>query len=188
MNKREYLSRLREYLSYELPAALVKEKLDFYSDYISKECVKGRLEAEVLEDLGDPQLIARSIIDAEKSGPDGIPGTEDDRNFAGEIYERPGAGRSGAFGGYGTGTGGDASRRYDSGDTAGNTSGRDPFGGIRVYNFGCFTAILVLLVVFSVFSLIGGLLGALSPVLAPVCMVILIMWLLGRSGTGGRGL
>ena len=68
MNKREFLQKLTEYLSYELPQRFVEKNVRYYSDYIDDELGKGRTSKDILDDLGDPQLIAKSIIDAAKSG------------------------------------------------------------------------------------------------------------------------
>lgn len=187
MNKREFLNKLNEYLSYELPESMVREQLSFYSSYIDTESDKGRRITEITDELGDPQLIARSIIDAAKSGPDGIPGTSDDIDFGDNIASNSRG--AGSFGGYASG---DDARTAETvtedGAPADDHAGHahDPWGGnIHVYNFGCFTAVLVMLIFFAVFSIIGAFIGALSPILAPVCIVLLIVWLLNRT-TGGR--
>ena len=39
---------------------------DLYENYIDTEIRKGRREQEVLEELGDPRLIAKTIIDTAK--------------------------------------------------------------------------------------------------------------------------
>lgn len=198
MNKREYLSKLREYLAYELPERYVVKNLNYYSDYIDTEVSGGKSLPAVLEDLGDPQLIARSIIDAAKSGADGIPYTDDDEDFGKEIYGNGGP-ETDSGSGYGSGYSGGSQSSYGSGGYTGSQgssygqreSGRnpfDPFGrsggsgfpGFHVYNMGCFTAVLAMLILFCVFSVVGSLLGALSPILAPVAMIFLIMWLLNR--------
>ncbi|MBQ1422996.1 MAG: hypothetical protein IIY96_00990 [Lachnospiraceae bacterium] len=184
MTKRDYLAKLSEYLSYELPERLVVKNLEYYSEYIDSEVSGGKNVSSVLEDLGDPQLIARSIIDAAKSGADGIPYTEDDRDFRSEVYgsgNAPGQ-SSGWFGG-------GSSQGYDggyqgSGNFGGDQTGSrgDAGGGFHVYNLGCFSVILFALILMCVISLLGSILGALSPILAPICMVMLVMWLLGRRG------
>lgn len=89
MNKREFLTELRKALSFELPEELVEGNINYYSSYIDGEVRKGRGQEEVLQELGDPKLIARSISDAIKSGADGIPGTADDLSFTGEAYSEP---------------------------------------------------------------------------------------------------
>ena len=190
MNKREYLSKLREYLAYELPERYVQKNLDYYSEYIDTEVAGGRSLPAVLDDLGDPQLIARSIIDAEKAGPDGIPNTGDDPDFSQEIY---GSGNSASYGAGGNSYGGQGGSSYSGSGSAygsdrdqsgffggGEDSGGSWFGGPRIYNLGCLPIVLFLLVLFCVISLLGGVVGALSPVLAPIAMVLLVMWLLNR--------
>ena len=188
MNKREFLNKLNEYLSYELPESMVREQLGFYSSYIDTETAKGRKITEVTDELGDPQLIARSIIDAAKSGPDGIPGTSDDIDFGDNIASNSRS--SGGFGGYTADDGAKSAGTFteDGAPADDHTADQahNPWGGnVHVYNFGCFTAVLVMLIFFAVFSLIGAFIGALSPILAPICIVLLIIWLLNRT-TGGR--
>ena len=205
MNKREYLNKLREYLAYELPEHYVQKNLNYYSDYIDTEVAGGKSLPAVLDDLGDPQLIARSIIDAEKSGPDGIPYTDDDPDFSQEIYGEGGGPQasSGWFGGNpGTGSGSYGQSGYEGsgggyssqGGYDGGNDRNDPyerrqesgglFGGMgdgfRMYHLGCFSLVLFLLVLFCVISLLGGIVGALSPFLAPIAMAFLVMWLLNR--------
>ena len=194
MNKREFLNKLNEYLSYELPASMVREKLSFYSDYIDSEAAAGKSAAEVIEGLGDPQLIARTIIDAAKSGPDGIPGTDDDVDFGENIAQNKRAEREygsnysyGNNGSSGSGTNrGTVSEdgKPDEGDyTHSETNTHNPFGGMQVYNVGCLTAMLVMIVVFF---LLGTVLQVLSPLLTPICICLLIIWLIGKISGGRR--
>lgn len=63
MERQEFLNRLRAALNGRIPAAMVEEHLNFYQDYINKEIRKGRTEEDVLAELGDPRLIARTILD-----------------------------------------------------------------------------------------------------------------------------
>ncbi len=185
MNKREFLNKLNEYMSFELPAAMVRDKLNYYSEYIDNETAAGRTSDEVIESLGDPQLIARSIIDAAKSGPDGIPGTDDDVDFGENIAQNRRA--QGGYGtdSYGSSGGGQASTVTEDGSPADSRTDnvQSPWGGIHVYNMGCLTFMLIMFVVFTV---IGALLQVLSPVLAPICIVMLIVWLFNRLSGGGR--
>lgn len=71
MNKVEFLQGLQEALSGEVPPTVVRENLRYYDDYIAIEVKKGRNESEVLEELGAPRLIARTIIDATPGAGDG---------------------------------------------------------------------------------------------------------------------
>ncbi len=190
MSKREFLNKLNEFLSYELPASIVREKLSFYSDYIDREVSSGKSTAEVLDGLGDPQLIARTIIDAAKSGPDGIPGTDDDVDFGENIAQNSRAARgytgSAAYGNTGNNSAGSTVSEDGSPDNgdyteAGNT--HNPWGGMQVYNVGCFTALLIMTVVLF---LLGTILQLVSPILTPICICVLIIWLIGRISGGRR--
>ena len=63
MNKTEFLQQLREALDAELSSRAVEENIRYYREYISDEERKGRTEEEILNELGDPWLIAKTIID-----------------------------------------------------------------------------------------------------------------------------
>jgi len=128
MSKREFLESLREHLSYELPERLVSENLTKYEEYFDEQLKTGRSPSEISEELGDPKLIARSCIDAEKSGADGIPNSEDDPDFASEIDREQ------------------SKDRNRNGDT--EKTGGEPAGNTRVYTSkGCLIPILVLIVI-----------------------------------------
>mgnify|MGYP003232489390 CR=1 FL=1 len=62
MNKQEFVDRLRMALNGHVSPGLVMDNVNYYQDYINTEIRKGRTEEEVLESLGDPRLIARTII------------------------------------------------------------------------------------------------------------------------------
>ena len=63
MNKDEFIQGLREALSGEVPPAVMRENQRYYENYIRTEMEKGRTESEIMEELGSPRLIARTIID-----------------------------------------------------------------------------------------------------------------------------
>lgn len=184
MSKSEFLSKLKSLLSYELPGNLVEENLDYYRGYIEEEIKKGRSESEVLDELGNPQLISRTIIDAAKSGVDGIPGNSDDVDYQRQIYGNSdpnteyhkGSGKSGQSGNHETV--GKNSDRQDEGRW--QSEGTDAGGNWYFYNGGCLGAFVVMMIIFFLFSLIGNIIGFLGPVLIPVCVVFLIIWLLSR--------
>ncbi|MDR2044945.1 MAG: DUF1700 domain-containing protein [Clostridium sp.] len=69
MDKQIFIRQLREALDGRLSPSAVTENIDFYEDYIHTEIRKGRSADEVLASLGDPRLIARTIIDT--NGPGG---------------------------------------------------------------------------------------------------------------------
>ncbi|MDD6812480.1 MAG: DUF1700 domain-containing protein [Lachnospiraceae bacterium] len=66
MEKREFIEKLQRALAGGLGSSLVADNVRYYQDYIESEIRKGRSEQEVLEQLGDPRLLAKSIIEANK--------------------------------------------------------------------------------------------------------------------------
>lgn len=65
MSKQEFVDRLRISLSGKVSPALVEENARYYEEYINTQIRLGEQEEKVLESLGDPRLIARSIVAAE---------------------------------------------------------------------------------------------------------------------------
>ena len=66
MNKEEFIEKLQRALAGGLNSGLVAENVRYYQEYIDAEVHKGRREEEVLAGLGDPRLLAKSIIEANK--------------------------------------------------------------------------------------------------------------------------
>lgn len=62
MSRQEFIDRLRAALNGRIPAPQVEDTVNYYQDYINTEIRKGRTEEEVLQSLGDPRLIARTIV------------------------------------------------------------------------------------------------------------------------------
>ena len=61
MNKKEFLKILKKSLTMSVEQDAIREQLDYYDKYISDEINKGRTEKEVIDELGDPRLIAKTI-------------------------------------------------------------------------------------------------------------------------------
>ena len=64
MNSQEFLDKLRLALSGQIMANQVEENIAYYREYISAQIRMGQSEEVVLRNLGDPRLIAKSIISA----------------------------------------------------------------------------------------------------------------------------
>lgn len=62
MNRDEFLRQLRLSLQGNLEHEKITENLQWYENYILMQIRKGKDEAEVLDSLGDPRLLADSII------------------------------------------------------------------------------------------------------------------------------
>lgn len=94
MNKEEFITRLQQSLAGGLSGTQVAEHVRYYREYIDSEIHKGRMEAEVLAQLGDPRLLAKSIIEANKAGSAYGSAREYDEEVAGDVqgagYDRTG--------------------------------------------------------------------------------------------------
>ena len=66
MDKREFIEKLQRTLAGGLDSSQVAENVRYYQEYIESEIQKGNTEGEVLSRLGDPRLLAKSIIEANK--------------------------------------------------------------------------------------------------------------------------
>ncbi len=65
MNKKEFLDILRQSLSGEVTNQSIEENIRYYDGYISAQTLED--EANNINRLGDPRLIAKTIIEAEKA-------------------------------------------------------------------------------------------------------------------------
>lgn len=63
MGKQEFLDKLRLALNGRVSTAVVSDTLIYYEEYINTEVRKGSSEEDVMALLGDPRLIARTIIE-----------------------------------------------------------------------------------------------------------------------------
>ena len=62
MDKQEFLEQLRKSLSQANDYEFVNDNMAYYEDYLNTEIRKGSTEQEVLTKLGDPRLIAKSLL------------------------------------------------------------------------------------------------------------------------------
>lgn len=65
MNRQEFVDRLKVSLSGKVSPGQVEENARYYEDYINTRIRLGETEESVMRELGDPRLIARSIVAAE---------------------------------------------------------------------------------------------------------------------------
>lgn len=155
MTREEFLKRLKEALENDLSGHIVQENVNYYESYIIEEIGKGRTEREVIEELGDPWIIARSVIEmAEANG-----STQDTYNQSqkgGSRQERE-------------------TDRY--------TGNRGTNGKIRMFSVDSWwKKLLMILGIIGIFmiviAVIGGIFSLLMPVIVPVFCIVLIFRLI----------
>lgn len=78
MTKKQFLEELRDSLEGMVSPMVIQQNLNYYENYISEQIRNGKTEEDVLNELGSPRLIAKSIIDA---------AGEDDGYVQSEVFE-----------------------------------------------------------------------------------------------------
>lgn len=79
MDKDEFLEILRSQLSGQMPEQQIATHIQYYRSYIEERIAAGNSESEVMRELGDPRLIARTLLDTEGGG-----NTSQNSGFTGE--------------------------------------------------------------------------------------------------------
>lgn len=151
MNKGEFLEGLRNALSGEVPPSVVSENLRYYDEYIRTEIHNGRSEADIMAELGDARLIARTIIDT-----------------------TPGAG-DGAFEAY-TGPSGRYQEERRQQEPAGDSRQSVHYYDLNKWYWKLLGILLVVGIFFLVITVVGGLLSLVIPLLPVIGLLIVIMW------------
>lgn len=62
MKSSDFLLQLKKALENDLSVSKVQEQVEYYRSYIKDEVKNGKTEAEVLDMLGDPWAIAKTIL------------------------------------------------------------------------------------------------------------------------------
>lgn len=148
MNKQEFIDRLRAALNGRVSPELVAENIHYYEDYINMEIRKGRTETEILQALGDPRLIARTIIETN--------GKNEQSDYQNADYQSNGYRNTGYQGG-------------------GNT---EPSGEIhrKIFRLPLWAWIIIItMVVILLMGVILSILTFLAPVIATVVVVVLLV-------------
>lgn len=144
MSREEFLKILKESLSMSLEKDAINAQINYYDKYISDETKKGRSEKEVLDELGDPRLIAKTIKTVSASDTQVV--NDDSNNY-----------RSGSQDTYGDNhTNGN--RSYDG--YGQSSRGNKSYGGYVNANgtIGCIIAGLVMfIIVYGILSFMGRL-------------------------------
>lgn len=71
MTRAEFIDTLRSRLTGEVSAIEIENTVRYYEEYIEGSMKNGKTEAAVLDELGSPLLIARTIMDTAARSPKG---------------------------------------------------------------------------------------------------------------------
>ena len=168
MTRQEFIRKLQEALNGKLDATEIQDHLKFYDDYIIEEMRKGKSEQEVLELLGDPWAIAKTIVDASD-------GTDEE-----VVYEN----RSPFNNSYNQTT--QAQNSYTGYGQKNEYGTEHSYGSYHEFRLDTWwkKALLILAVVFVVVvvvSVITGIISFLAPVLVPLLIIMIVIRLIGGN-------
>lgn len=155
MNKEEFLRGLQNALSGEVPPTVVRDNLRYYDDYIRTEVKQGKSEEQVMDELGDPRLIARTIIDTTPGGGEGE--FEEYRSFGNFDY-------GSTFGG---------ESRNDAQEQ--RSQGHIHYYDLNKWYWKAAGVILLILFVMLIVMLISGFLSIMIPLLPFFMLIMVIM-------------
>lgn len=161
LSQQEFLSILSETLNMELTPNEVSGNIAYYSSYFAEETSKGKSEEEVIAELGEPRMIAKSIIEAARAAQEPYGRMrfnnreyKNNSSWDGQQYEQANGGTS---------------FEYQKNGKNYHVSGK--IAGIAFL-------VLFLLILMLLLMLISGLLRLLLPIFLPVLLLLLGIYLL----------
>jgi len=158
MDRNEFISILRGTLQGQIRDSLVEEHVNYYYYFISEEIAGGKSERDVLDMLGDPRLIAKTIVET--------------------AEEQPRINRSYTY------TEGEEESAKGFHAQENENGGVDLHYGKLNLNtwYGKLIVIaLIVLVLVLVFQIVGGILSLILPVAIPVLIIVLVIRLFTRK-------
>ena len=160
MTREAFLSQLRLTLQGKVSSDKVQENMKYYNDYIIDEVRKGKKEEDVLDMLGDPALLAKSIIaadNAEKHSQDTVYDSEDGVTYSSKRTENSGSSFFGHSGG-----------------------GKFHLLNLNIWWQKLLFVLVIVMVVLLIVSIVTGLVRLFAPIVAPVIVIILVVRVFGR--------
>lgn len=173
MNKLEFINRLRAALNGRISPEQVAENVNYYEDYINTQIRMGRSEQDVLATLGDPRLIARTIIETSGQGSSNAgygngaytnSTNSSYTNYNGSYQQNS---RQGAYSGGYRSSYGSAGSDYNE-----YQSGR---GSKRFRLPGWLWAIIVILLMVVILNAVFSVVSYFLPILFPILLVLFLV-------------
>lgn len=148
MSKQEFLQRLRDALTGEVPGNVIEDNIRFYDEYISTEVKNGSMEEEVIASIGDPRLIAKTIMEASENA-----------SASGKTYYESYSGTSRSV--------------YEDQE---NTGHQMHYFDLSKWYWKALAVGTLILVFFLAATILTGIISLLMPLLGPLFLVLLILW------------
>jgi len=154
MNKEEFLEKMKKALDGQVSDIIITDNIDYYRNYIKSEMTNGKSEIEVLEMLGDPRLLAKTVIE--------LQGIDNNGNINNSENNK-----------YYDDNDGDYNQEDEDLRKGNYNSKQHSFLGFK----GCLISILVLLIVFAILRF---LLSTAIYFAIPICIMIVLVGIFKR--------
>lgn len=145
MTRQEFLDGLRSALGNDLNGPIIQENVDYYNSYINDEMRNGRTEEEVIAELGDPWVIAQTIIASS--------GVQIGAGYQ-ETYDY---GTKGAY------------------DDRGGQAGKSYIRKVSIWWKRLLPILGIVVVFVVILSVVGGIVSLLAPLLVPILFIVIIV-------------
>ena len=159
MTREEFITQLRLTLQGKVSSEKVQENISYYNEYINGEMQKGKSEAEVLQLLGDPALLAKTIIAADDAG----------KHQQSTIYDV------------------DEDGHTSKKEKRDQTSGFGYSGGGKVHMFRMdkwwhklLLILMVIMILLFVVAVVTGLIRIFAPFVLPIVVIIFVVRIFSR--------
>ena len=155
MSREEFLKGLGEALAGEAPEAVIRDNLSYYREYITQEMAKGRTMDEIVAEIGEPRIVARTIIDSCEASGEALSGT----------------GSYGGIGGY----------QDDGASGYGSRQGQGPnihYFNLNKWYWRILIPILFIIILVTALNVVGGLFYLLFRFAGPILVFCLVFWFL----------
>lgn len=151
MTKKQFLEELKTSLEGMVSPMVVQQNMNYYENYISEQIRNGKSEQDVLNELGNPRLIAKSIIDA---------AGQDDDHVQTEYYEEE--------------------QETDPEDMFGGNTHIFTMNSTK-FKLGCLLSVIIFIfIMYLLFHVLSAAMVVLGPVIIVGLIVSLIMNFTGR--------
>lgn len=157
MGRREFLDTLGAQLQGSLSPAEIEGHLHYYNEYIMESIAAGKTEAQVMEELGSPMMIAKTLI--------GSAGETETQQTKSGFKEQDGYGYQSQ----------ESENYYDS--MEGQRSGRQRFHTFHISPFVAkwVIPVAIILILVFVFSLIGTVISFVARFFVPIMVIVLVI-------------
>ncbi|MFG6384299.1 MAG: DUF1700 domain-containing protein [Lachnospiraceae bacterium] len=158
MTKQEFLYELQVALQGEISQAAINDNIKYYDNYIMEETRKGKSEEEVIISLGNPRLIAKTLIDTTEQF-----GTFNNGQYDTDSFEQQNLGNEKGFNANYSEQGGWEIR----------------FGKLKLNTW--YGKLLIIMIAILLIVIVANVVAFLLPILVPIILIILLCSLIFGS-------